>query len=212
MSGPGGITARRREPLMGFLSVIGAAHGWVRERVQPGDAVVDATLGGGVDARFLAELTGPRGTLIGFDIQPEAIRRTEERLAPLAAADRLPETSLQLRSHAGMAEAVPAILHGRVAAVLFNLGYLPGEGSDQSIVTQPDSTLAAMEAALALLRPGGILACVLYPDHPGGAAEAEAVTAWASALPPAKAQSVLYRMMQKTSAPYAMGIEKRQLN
>ncbi|MGU3473479.1 class I SAM-dependent methyltransferase [Paenibacillus sp. D51F] len=196
---------------MGFLSVISAAHGWVRERVQPGDAVIDATLGGGVDARFLAELVGPRGKLIGFDVQGDAIRRTEERLAPLGDSGKLPAASLHLRSHAEMGMAVPDEDRGRIAAVLFNLGYLPGEGSDRSIATQPASTLAAMEAAMELLRPGGILACVLYPGHPGGEAEADAVLAWASALPSARAQTVLYRMAQKHSAPYALGIEKRQL-
>ncbi|OXM17249.1 tRNA (mnm(5)s(2)U34)-methyltransferase [Paenibacillus herberti] len=193
---------------MGLLSVIGMAHSWVRQRVQPGDAVVDATLGGGVDARFLAELVGPRGTLLGFDIQPEAIRRARERLEPLAAEGRLPgRTSLQLRSHSELAQAVPVELHGRLAAVMFNLGYLPG--ADQEVITLPETTLPAMGAALRLLRPGGILACVLYPGHLGGAEEADEVMRWAASLPQEAAQAAVYRMVQKPGAPYALGIEAR---
>ncbi|QJC51294.1 SAM-dependent methyltransferase [Paenibacillus albicereus] len=193
---------------MGLLSVIGMAHGWVRQRVQPGDAVVDATLGGGVDARFLAELVGPRGALIGFDVQEEALRRTRDRLEPLRAAGRLPaRTSLLLRSHSELEAAVPAELRGRIAAVLFNLGYLPG--SDTSLITMPQTTLPALQAALRVLRPGGILACVLYPGHPGGAEEADEVMGWASGLPAEAAQAAVYRMVQKPSAPYALGIEKK---
>ena len=201
----------RRSTDMGFLSVISMTHAWVRERVQPGDAVVDATLGGGVDARFLAELVGPRGTLIGFDIQQEAIQRTEERLAPLSEAGRMPNVQLLLRSHSELQSAVPAELHGRLAAVMFNLGYLPGVDSEanRSIITQTQTTLAAMESALRLLRPGGIIAAVLYPCHPGGDEEADAVLEWASALPAVSAQSVVYRMAQKPSAPFALGIQAR---
>ncbi|MCM3749862.1 16S rRNA (cytosine(1402)-N(4))-methyltransferase [Paenibacillus pasadenensis] len=194
---------------MGLLSVIGMAHGWVRQRVQPGDAVVDATLGTGVDARFLAELVGPRGSLIGFDIQQEAILRTRQRLEPLTAEGKLPErTSLLLRSHSELADAVPQELHGRLAAVMFNLGYLPG--ADPSVITLPATTLPAMQAALQLLRPGGILACVLYPGHIGGEEEADEVLRWASSLPQEQAQAAVYRMAQKPSAPYALGIEARK--
>ncbi|PLT45005.1 SAM-dependent methyltransferase, MraW methylase family [Paenibacillus pasadenensis] len=194
---------------MGLLSVIGMAHGWVRQRVQPGDAVIDATLGGGVDARFLAELVGPRGSLIGFDVQEEALRRTRERLEPLQAAGRLPAaTSLLLQSHGELETAVPPELRGRIAAVLFNLGYLPGS-EDTSLITTPQTTLPALEAALRVLRPGGILACVLYPGHPGGAEEADEVMRWAAGLPAESAQAAVYRLVQKPSAPYALGIEKK---
>lgn len=193
---------------MGFLSVLSTAHRWVAERARPGSAVIDATLGGGVDACFLAETVGPGGMLFGFDIQAEAIERTEARLAPLRERNALPETRLLLASHSEMERSVPESLHGSFAAVMFNLGYLPG--ADTSLVTLPETTLAALDSSMRLLAPGGILTCVLYPGHPGGKEEADAVEAWAAALPPALGQAALYRMVQKPAAPYLVAVEKRR--
>ena len=44
----------------------------LRQVVQPGDTVVDATLGNGHDTLMLCELVGETGRVIGFDIQPDA--------------------------------------------------------------------------------------------------------------------------------------------
>ncbi|KAF6604501.1 SAM-dependent methyltransferase, partial [Paenibacillus sp. EKM208P] len=92
-----------------------------------------------------------RGRVYGFDIQQEALhcarRRLEENASPSLA-----EVSLLLQGHEQMQEAVPDMLHGKVAAVMFNLGYLPSEGADPTVITQTDSTLVALDAALQLLR------------------------------------------------------------
>lgn len=37
--------------------------------VEPGDFVIDATMGNGHDTAFLAELVGPSGEVFAFDIQ-----------------------------------------------------------------------------------------------------------------------------------------------
>lgn len=62
-----------------------------------------------------------------------------------------------------MAEAVPANWPGTVGAVMFNLGYLPSGDADKNIITEPDSSIAALEASLQLLRPGELLRlyCIL---------------------------------------------------
>ena len=194
---------------MGFMSVLGMAQKLTAERVAPGDAVVDATCGGGVDTRFLAELVGPRGIVYAFDVQPEALERTRERLAPLGAGGRLPELRLVLGSHSLMAGRIDRALHGRLSAIMFNLGYLPGADTDKSVITRTETTIPALTAALALLRPGGIVTAALYPGHPGGGAEAAAVEAWAGALPWSDGQAVLYRMAQKPEAPYLVAVEKK---
>ncbi len=181
----------------------------VAERVSPGDAVVDATCGGGVDTRFLAGLVGPHGIVYGFDVQPEALARTRGRLSPLAAEGRLPGLRLVLGSHSLMAEHVDRALHGRISAVMFNLGFLPGGETDKTVISRPETTLPALDASLALLRPGGVLTAVLYPGHPGGRQEAEAVEAWAGALPQSLGQAMLYRMAQKPDAPYLVAAEKK---
>ncbi|MBW7476596.1 methyltransferase domain-containing protein [Paenibacillus oenotherae] len=213
---------------MGFLSVLSMAHKLISERVSPGDTVIDATCGNGVDTRFLAELVGARGTVFAFDIQAQALQRTDERLAPLAAEGKLPKLHLVHDSHAAMASyaaadqlpAVSAAHHplpspsgkssvSQVAAVMFNLGYLPGADADPSVITQPDSTLAALDAALSLLRPGGIVTAVVYPGHAGGDQEAAAVAQWAAALPQHAGQAISYRMAQKPDSPYLIAVEKR---
>ncbi|SFE43623.1 Putative rRNA methylase [Paenibacillus catalpae] len=192
---------------MGFLSILSMAHKWIAERVKPGDTVIDATAGGGVDTLALAELVGPRGIVHAFDIQQEALDRTQERLRSYAHPDKLPEVKLHLVSHAKMAEAAGASAQGKVAAVMFNLGYLPG--GDESVITVPTTTVAALDAALSLLRRGGIVTIALYPGHPGGADEAAIVEDWAASLPGALYAAVLYRQPQRDTAPYLIAVEKR---
>ena len=47
---------------------------------QPGDTVVDGTLGGGGHSRELLNRIGPTGQLIGFDRDPQAIESTRSRI------------------------------------------------------------------------------------------------------------------------------------
>lgn len=185
------------------------AHRWMAERAQPGDIVIDATSGGGVDTLALARLVGERGSVFAFDIQQAALDRTRERLDAIRAGgkEKLADTQLLLQSHEQMADCVPAALHGHIAGVMFNLGFLPG--GDESLITQPSTTIAALEAALALLRPGGVITCVVYPGHPGGAEEAQAVQQWVEALPDEAAATMLYRQLHKKAAPYLLGLEKK---
>ncbi|MEK4456170.1 class I SAM-dependent methyltransferase [Paenibacillus sp. FSL R10-2748] len=193
---------------MGFLSVLSYAHQLVAARVQPGDTAIDATVGTGADTLFLAKAAGKRGRVYGFDIQQEALhcarRRLEENASPSLA-----EVSLLLQGHEQMRKAVPDMLHGKVAAVMFNLGYLPSEGADPTVITHTDSTLVALDAALQLLRPRGILTAVLYPGHAGGIEEADAVLQWASALPVSSGQSIIYRQLQRAASPYVVAVEKK---
>jgi predicted methyltransferase len=190
---------------VGFVSILSFAHQLIEARVQPGEAVIDATAGNGVDTLFLARLVGPGGVVHAFDIQPEALEQTASRLAKEQPDS---DVRLHLRSHAELLEAVPAEQQGRVAAVMYNLGYLPGQ--DHATVTQPDSTLAALEASCTALRRGGVITIVLYTGHPGGMEEAEAVEAWAAALPQKEYQVMQYRFLnQKNHPPYVIAIEKR---
>ena len=55
-------------------------HRFLREHVRPGDLCIDATMGNGQDTRLLCQLTGPLGKVLAFDIQPEALTRTERLL------------------------------------------------------------------------------------------------------------------------------------
>lgn len=194
---------------MGFLSVLSCAHQWIASRLQPGDLAIDATVGTGADTLFLAQQVGRRGQVIGFDIQSEALTLAQARIRKQTDEAKLGFISMLQLSHDRMAEAVPESWLGTVGAVMFNLGYLPSESADSSIITETDSTIAALEAALALLRPRGIITVVLYPGHDGGAQEAEAVLDWSSALPVEQAQVVIYRQLQRETSPFLIGIEKK---
>ncbi|AWB43911.1 SAM-dependent methyltransferase [Paenibacillus sp. CAA11] len=195
---------------MGFLSVLSMAHRLISERLSPGDLAIDATAGTGADTLFLARCCGRRGKVYSFDIQSEALRLTAERLAKAAASEHaLAEVALLERSHAEMKDALPQAAHGQIGGIMFNLGYLPAEGADAAIITVPDSTLTALNASLELLRPRGILTAVLYPGHPGGDQEAAQVERWASEIPGAAGQAIIYRQLQRPAAPYLVAIEKK---
>ena len=192
---------------MGFPSVLTMAHRLAAERIRPGDAVIDATVGNGVDTAFLAKAVGPKGVVYGFDIQQAALDAARARASAAAPKTRL---ELFLESHHRMAELLPAQLMGRVSAVMFNLGYLPGAEEAKWIVTRPETTLAALDASLQFLRPGGVLTVVVYTGHEGGREEGEAVDEWARSLPADEGQVVLYRMIQRPHAPYLIAVERRR--
>jgi len=210
---------------MAVPSVLAFAHRIVREALRPGEIAVDATMGNGHDTLFLAQLVGAGGRVYAFDVQEAALAAARKRLeaagVPAATAAELAEAEpaatepaagrviLYLRDHAELAEALPPSAAGRVGAVMFNLGYLPG--SDHKIVTQPETTVRALSSAARLLRPGGVISVVVYPGHAGGAEEGEAVGAWAAALPIEAWQAAEYRFLNpKNPAPYVVAVHKRQ--
>ncbi|MGE4470393.1 MAG: class I SAM-dependent methyltransferase [Desulfovibrio sp.] len=155
-------------------------HNVLTPVLEPGGTAVDATMGNGHDTAFLAHTLGPHGRVYGFDIQSRALERTRIRLERLGLRDRV---QLLQAGHERMAELLPKELGGTVRAVTFNCGYLPGtvrhggadSDPDHTVITRPETTCAAIQAALDLLAPGGLVSLVLYTGHPGGAQEARAV-------------------------------------
>lgn len=146
----------------------------LRNSIHEGDIVIDSTAGNGHDTVFLAECVGLNGRVLAFDIQEPAIRSAKAAVIAANLGDRVEFHQL---SHAKMAEHAE---HGSVAAIMFNLGYLPG--NDHHFTTQTEETLTAMAVATDLLKPGGRLSVVCYPGHPEGAVEAELVEVWMSSL------------------------------
>lgn len=145
----------------------------VQAVVAAGEVVVDATAGNGHDTLFLAGCTGPGGLVYAFDIQAQALENTAARLEAAGIRDRV---VLKQTGHEKMAGHV----RGPVAAVMFNLGYLPG--GDHRVVTRPETTVAALEQAAGLLKPGGIITIVVYRDHAGGLEESRAVDSFSAGL------------------------------
>ena len=149
------------------------AHDVIAGHLHTGDIVIDATMGNGHDTLFLAQRVGKTGHVYAFDLQQQAIEQTRGRLERHGVADRV---TLFRNSHAEMAMALPPGIAGNVAAVVFNLGYLPG--GEKSVTTTAGSTLTALDASLALLRPGGLISLLVYVGHPGGMDEDEAIREW----------------------------------
>jgi predicted methyltransferase len=153
-----------------FIPLTEVAQQAVRSVLGPGDLTVDATVGNGHDTLFLAGKVVPGGHVIGFDIQPQAIEQTHARLLAVGLDA---DVTLQLCGHERMREQLPAGWAGRVSAVMFNLGYLPG--SDKCLTTSVATTLSALDQALSLLRVGGLVSLLVYRGHPGAGAEAAAL-------------------------------------
>lgn len=149
----------------------------IRARVESGGWVVDATAGNGHDTLLMAQCVGPSGRVFAFDLQPAAISATQARLNE---AGSLEQCTLILDGHQHMARLLPAEANGKLAAIMFNLGWLPGQ--DKNCITRADTTLQALQTSIEWLQPGGLLTIVVYPNHDGGDEESRAVADWALAL------------------------------
>jgi predicted methyltransferase len=157
-----------------LLRLTDLTHDLIRGALAPGDWAVDATVGNGHDTARLAAAVGPQGRVFGFDIQASALEAARAR----HAFDK--RVTLIEASHADMRAHLPPEAAGRIAAVMFNLGYRPG--GDHALTTHAESTLEATAVALHLLRAGGRLSVIAYRGHPAGAREADALLAEATRL------------------------------
>lgn len=163
---------------MARLSLVQQAHQLITTALQAGDVAIDATVGNGHDTLFLANTVGVTGKVYGFDIQQQALDSAWQRLD---AAGVSGQVSLYHAGHETLGFVLPPSIVGKVKVVMFNLGYLPG--GDKQRTTASSTTLAALQASISLLAPGGVISLLAYTGHPGGREEAELVKAWAAGLP-----------------------------
>ena len=186
------------------ISLVNTAHDLIRDILNPGDIAIDATVGNGHDTLFLAEQIAPSGHVYGFDIQQAAIDSTLEKFRQTRLSDYL---SLIHASHADMSDEIPEHLHGKIRAIMFNLGYLPG--GDKSVITLTDSTLAALSIASQILTVNGIITLLAYPGHQGGDQEADQVKNWCEQLDSQQFEvSTIYSTEHKDTAPRLFVIRK----
>ncbi|MCK5826776.1 MAG: methyltransferase domain-containing protein [Desulfuromusa sp.] len=183
------------------------------EVVQSGDLVVDLTVGTGQDTSALLQMVGEQGQVVGFDIQPQALLATRERMIAAGAQVRLQQQNIQplqreagidllQMSHAGFSAVMPAAPKGIIA----NLGYLPG--GDQQLVTRPETTVAALEQGCSVLASGGRMTVVIYPAHPGGAEEGNAVSELFAGLQDPGFQVLRLDVSNRPAAPFVFVLEK----
>lgn len=183
-----------------FDNIIPFAHKLLRAALSEGGRALDGTAGNGHDTLLLAECVGEGGKVWAFDIQVQALETTQGRLNEAGLA---PRVRLIADGHQHLANHIGEPLD----AAVFNFGWLPG--GDKSCTTAAATSIAALNAALALLKSGGILVAVLYPGHAAGRQEAAAVEQWAQALPQQQYAVLRYGFInQRNCPPYLLAIEK----
>ena len=152
------------------FSALDIIHRILREHIRPGDICIDATAGRGKDTLFLSQLVGASGQGTAFDIQQDAVDSTRELLKANGMDER---SRVVLDSHANMAKYAEP---GTVSAITFNFGWLPG--GDHSVFTHAESSIAAIEAGLSLLRDEGVMTRIIYYGRETGFAERDALLSY----------------------------------
>lgn len=197
---------------MSLTRIVQWSHQLVCEVLQPGDLAVDLTAGKGRDTLALARAVDLSGQVVAFDLQPDAVQQTSTFLAENGLSAVLHDVSEPLSGLPGIYlvcschSQLARLLRCPAKAIIANLGYLPG--GDQILITRPETTLLALQQSLDLLAPGGRLAVTIYPSHPGGAEEAQAVDHFFAALPSDTWQVLLVRAANRPEAPYLYVAER----
>ena len=181
------------------------ARALLEKAIQPGDIVVDGTMGNGFDTAFLAGLIGETGHVYAFDIQSEAIQNTTVKLADEHLLDRC---TLFQAGHEQLKSLFPSNENRKLTGAIFNLGYLPG--GDKSITTHGNTTISAIEQLLDLMAPEGIIVLVVYHGHPEGETERDELLEYVKSIPQNKAHVLHYGFMNQVNhPPFIVAIEKR---
>lgn len=185
---------------MKLQRVLNYAQFLMKDSVEAGDIVVDATAGNGYDTTLLAELVGDKGHVYAFDVQQQAVEATKLRLQELNLAERC---DVILDGH----EHVANYVKEPIKTAIFNLGYLPG--ADHSIVTKPSTTVPAIEAIIKQLVIGGLIILVIYHGHEGGKEERNQVIDYVTTLPQKQMNVLRYEFInQKNDPPFIIALEK----
>jgi len=190
-----------------ILQAVAFAHREIAGELGVGEVAVDATMGNGHDTLFLARCVGPGGRVHAFDIQESTLIHTGARLDEWGVEGIC---ELHLCGHEKMSDVLAGAgeAPGGIGVVLFNLGYLPG--ADHGVRTTEESTVAAVEAALPWLRPGGLLVCVCYTGHEGGREEAAALEVLVAGLPQEQWLVARYGFLnQRRCPPHVLIVQRR---
>jgi len=182
-----------------------ARRAW-RERVRDdGDVVVDATLGCGRDALYLAlECASPDVFIRGFDVASEALEASTRAFEDARVAPR--RFAFERRCHAEALEAHEATGARDVGVLMANLGYMPAPGlsaSERARRTRTEASTSSrlVRAGSRTLRLGGVFTVVAYLGHDGGAEENDAVRRAFAELSPKEFTVVAHAVVNRRNAP-----------
>jgi 16S rRNA C1402 N4-methylase RsmH len=193
-----------------FSNIVSRAQQLLSDILQPGDLAIDLTAGNGSDTLFLAKAVGQSGRVLAFDIQQEALLKTAEKLRKVGI---FVENTFSKQQSSGVTlicanhDTFSRFIDSPPRGIIANLGYLPG--GDETLTTHKASTVSALQQATDVLTVGGRLAVVVYPGHPGGDEEGEAVDSLFSLLPLNRWQVLRISVANAAAAPYLLVAEKR---
>ena len=183
-----------------MVDLTGLHKHFLLEHIGEGDTVVDFTMGNGNDTLFLSRTVGESGKVFAFDIQEDALISTRAHLEEEGAPENY---TLICASHHRVKEFVSE----PIKAGIFNLGYLPRSGR-KSVTTMRETTFPAVEAALELLAPDGVLIVAIYPGHEEGALEGEMLRDYFGTLSRFRICASEFRILNSPTSPYFFLLEK----
>ena len=183
-----------------MVDLTGLHKHFILEHLGEGDVAVDFTMGNGNDTLFLSKTVGESGRVYAFDIQEAALESTRERLVTNGAPENY---TLICASHHRVREFV----NEPIKAGMFNLGYLPGSGK-KAVTTLRETTMPAVEAALELLAPDGVLIVAIYPGHTEGELEGKMLHEYFSTLSRFRICASEFKILNSPTSPYFFLLEK----
>ena len=185
---------------MAMVDLVGLHKYFILEHLKEGDVAVDFTMGNGNDTLFLSKAVGESGRVYAFDIQEDALISTRAHLEVNGAPENY---TLICASH----HRVKEFVEGPIKAGMFNLGYLPRSGR-KAVTTMRETTMPAVEAALELLAPDGVLIVAIYPGHEEGALEGEMLREYFSSLSKYRICPSEFKILNSPTSPYFFLVEK----
>ena len=183
-----------------MIDLVGLHKYFIMKHLKEGDTVVDFTMGNGNDTLFLSKAVGESGKVYAFDIQEDALTSTRAHLVENGAPENY---TLICASHHRVKEFVSEPIH----AGMFNLGYLPRSGR-KALTTMRETTMPAVEAAIELLAPDGVLIVAIYPGHEEGALEGEMLREYFKTLSKYRICPSEFKILNSPTSPYFFIVEK----
>ncbi len=184
-----------------MVDLTGLHKHFVLEHLKPGDTAVDFTMGNGNDTLFLSKAVGECGKVYAFDIQEEALVSTRRHLEENGAPENY---TLICASH----HLVGDYVKEPIKAGMFNLGYLP-RANRKSVTTMRETTIPAVQAAIDLLAPDGVLIVAIYPGHKEGELEGEELREYFKTLSKYKICASEFHILNSPTSPYFFLIETK---
>ena len=175
---------------------------FILKHLKPGEVAIDFTMGNGNDTLFLSKAVGDMGKVYAFDIQDEALESTRALLSENGAPENY---ELICASH----HRVKEFVREPIKAGIFNLGYLPRSGK-KAVTTLRETTMPAVEAAIDMLLPDGVLIVAIYPGHEEGALEGDMLREYFKSTSRFYICPTEFRILNSKDSPYFFLVEKSE--